>query len=484
MGLKGIQEAKEHPWLKTYPWKEHYEKKIESPFFPKHKDNFDSKYCEMIEKIGLDTKERYEAYMNDDEFPNVFRKFTYMNIDELTEKKEKAHYARIDRKEYSKSATGNFSVANTNNNLVINKIKSSGVLNNNKTSQFYKKESNVTNNTGISGATGIEGRSGINTNISSMQTGSQHGIRSSSSNVNNKNIVSNYSNVSNANLYGNSSTNNLVGNKSLRSKIKISGHPGNSSMVLNNEDKSAILSNHANIELNASQNRHHSQFKERKIIGGVASSMIFDDKINKTSIKGMTLRESSNNLKHNSLSKNSQIGSMTNIRSSISNISTNSILNNNNNTNNLNNNYGTKSSIINLSNTLQKSSIMQQGNTTSKLPEIESKLEKLKKMNSNVSTNSIMNSGMYSARGFKSNNSNYGNNNSILLNGISKKITPTKLINNGSTLSNNNITSKKITLSGNSSQINNKLSNYNSGLNSKRENGVSPMHYLSHRDDK
>lgn len=83
LGLRGINEAKEHPWFKDYPWKEHYNKKIPSPFFSKLTDNFDKNYSNSEEKIGIETKARYQAFMQDYEFPDVFKKFTYCNINEL-----------------------------------------------------------------------------------------------------------------------------------------------------------------------------------------------------------------------------------------------------------------------------------------------------------------------------------------------------------------------------------------------------------------
>lgn len=35
LGLNGAGEVKEHPWIKYFPWKELYEKKLEAPFVPK-----------------------------------------------------------------------------------------------------------------------------------------------------------------------------------------------------------------------------------------------------------------------------------------------------------------------------------------------------------------------------------------------------------------------------------------------------------------
>ena len=35
IGLRGAQEVKDHVWLKNYPWKDLYDKKIETSFIPK-----------------------------------------------------------------------------------------------------------------------------------------------------------------------------------------------------------------------------------------------------------------------------------------------------------------------------------------------------------------------------------------------------------------------------------------------------------------
>ena len=46
LGLRSAKEVKEHAWLKGFPWKDLYEKKLVAPFIPSKKDNFDKKYCD------------------------------------------------------------------------------------------------------------------------------------------------------------------------------------------------------------------------------------------------------------------------------------------------------------------------------------------------------------------------------------------------------------------------------------------------------
>ena len=63
LGYKNINELKEHPWLKYYPWSLIKDKKLPSPFIPENKDNFDKRYCENIEKIGEETNNRYQEIL-------------------------------------------------------------------------------------------------------------------------------------------------------------------------------------------------------------------------------------------------------------------------------------------------------------------------------------------------------------------------------------------------------------------------------------
>lgn len=404
--------------------------------------------------------------MQDEEFPNVFRKFTYVNLDEFIEKnKEISNYNKIERKEYSKSAT-----SNPNTNIIMNRVKGTAVLLNNSKSNIYGKKDSV-------GTTVSRGTVEVNnTNNTSILNGitkqGSVGIRSAS---NNKDSVLNDKNSE------------AIGNKSLRSKIKISNNPGSSSMI-NLDQKSAILANHVNIDLNninnpgSNTNRNNSQFKERKIIGGVASSIIFDDnKLNRSSVK-----VPENNM--SSIRSNSNLGSSL----SNNNYGQSGVINfNNNNNNSSNTNNFIKSSVIlnqghgssqksfgpnsnsNLNNNIN--------NVNSKLPEIESKLEKMKK----ITGNSIASTGLYSARGYIGSTGLGSSSNSILLSGISKKITPTKVINPNNNLSNNNITQKKIGLSGtivNNQNSVQKLSNYSSINSNSKRDLTSPMHYLTHRE--
>ena len=80
MGYNGIKEVKEHPWIKYYPWDMILSKTLPSPFIPQNKDNFDLRYCAKTEKIGQETKIRYEEILMDDNYKNIFKDF-YFNYE-------------------------------------------------------------------------------------------------------------------------------------------------------------------------------------------------------------------------------------------------------------------------------------------------------------------------------------------------------------------------------------------------------------------
>ena len=82
LGLLGAKQVKEHSWLKYYPWKDLYEKKVKSPFIPVSQENFDSKYCNEIEKLGVKTKEKYEEFRKSETYITCFNNFKHYNYEE------------------------------------------------------------------------------------------------------------------------------------------------------------------------------------------------------------------------------------------------------------------------------------------------------------------------------------------------------------------------------------------------------------------
>jgi len=86
LGTRGPQEVKDHPWFRNFPWKDLYEKKMQTQFIPKAGDNFDQKYCQAPEKIGQNTKENYDNLIRRETVQNLFRNFTFISYEEENSK--------------------------------------------------------------------------------------------------------------------------------------------------------------------------------------------------------------------------------------------------------------------------------------------------------------------------------------------------------------------------------------------------------------
>ena len=77
LGYNGIEELKNHPWMEDIDWEELKMKKINPPFIPSNKENYDKNYCEEEDEIGEETIERYQIYSQSDLYPDVFKNYTY-----------------------------------------------------------------------------------------------------------------------------------------------------------------------------------------------------------------------------------------------------------------------------------------------------------------------------------------------------------------------------------------------------------------------
>ena len=103
LGYNGIEEIKNHPWMKDIEWELLYRKKIEAPFVPPtSKENFDKRYCEGQDNVGEETIERYELYLQSDLYGGVFLNYTFVNMDYIS-KFDKKQKFRISSSRGSKS---------------------------------------------------------------------------------------------------------------------------------------------------------------------------------------------------------------------------------------------------------------------------------------------------------------------------------------------------------------------------------------------
>ena len=151
LGFKGVFELKEHPWFKYYPWDDLENKSLPSPFIPENKDNFDKRYCESVDRIGEDTRMRYEDILIDGEYQKVFVNFFY-NKDLEREKNYDKEKGKSNNNGNSKKKNRNGNLNNINNynmssgknNGIFNTINISNITNGNEynESQMNNKKSN------------------------------------------------------------------------------------------------------------------------------------------------------------------------------------------------------------------------------------------------------------------------------------------------------------------------------------------------------
>ena len=152
----GIQELKEHYWLRYYPWKELENKTLPGPFIPEKKDNFDKRYCERIDKISENTRLRYEEIARSDNYKTVFANF-YFNKEDIVKINIKINSNKqntTDNKSFFIENLSNInspiqtnSIINLKQNKNIN-LKKSYIINEEK--NINKKDINTNNNNELS----------------------------------------------------------------------------------------------------------------------------------------------------------------------------------------------------------------------------------------------------------------------------------------------------------------------------------------------
>ena len=120
LGYYNDYEIKRHPWLHDINFDDLLAGKIRAPFVPrKNYENYDKKYCQEEEVIGIETNMRYDDYKNNEKYSLLFEGFTYYNVDES----QILSFHEIYRKPSVKYIKSNSSVNINNTNYVIYKSK-------------------------------------------------------------------------------------------------------------------------------------------------------------------------------------------------------------------------------------------------------------------------------------------------------------------------------------------------------------------------
>ena len=126
LGCNGIKEIKEHSWFKNINWEELLNKQMKSPFVPKDGDNFDKRYCEGVEHIDTQTKERYQYYKSKSKFRTLFINYTFIR------EEDKQDYSNNDIRSTNNNSNSNNNLTNlnSNNSNSMTNIHSFSILNN------------------------------------------------------------------------------------------------------------------------------------------------------------------------------------------------------------------------------------------------------------------------------------------------------------------------------------------------------------------
>ena len=139
LGCNGINEIKEHSWFKNINWDELLNKKMKSPFVPKDGDNLDKRYCESVEHIDTQTKERYQYYKSKSKFKTLFLNYTFIRDE------DKQEYENNNNSNNKEIVHNNNSMKNIHN--ALNLLNSKSNRNKSMNNYFYQidKENNDNN---------------------------------------------------------------------------------------------------------------------------------------------------------------------------------------------------------------------------------------------------------------------------------------------------------------------------------------------------
>ena len=121
----GVKELKNHQWFYGFDWDGLYNKHLLAPFVPKKEGNYDKKYCEMNEKCGDETLERYNNILNKKNLETLFLGYTYINFDLIQ--------TTFNNETHTRFTTNSKQNKLTNSNNYSNKkeiIKTSNFINN------------------------------------------------------------------------------------------------------------------------------------------------------------------------------------------------------------------------------------------------------------------------------------------------------------------------------------------------------------------
>ena len=279
LGYNGVNEIKEHPWMKDIDFDLLFNKKIEAPFIPPiDKENFDKKYCEGEDKVGETTLERYELYFNSELYEGVFKNYTYIN--------------KIYLNEYNNNR--NIKIQNVkmiNNDVALNKNKNFNTIN-------YERNSSMKDNN----ETTLE--------KNTIEYDSKLKLKNNKENID-ENIINNNDKINNINF--NERNNNkkqfYKNNRQSSASTSNINYKFNAPMV----NENIICNNYINFNFNNYQNNVNNNTKNKELHSlnnnSNSNDIIIDNNIDVNSLKQLLNSHESNdiNIYKNSTKKNINI---------------------------------------------------------------------------------------------------------------------------------------------------------------------------------
>ena len=320
LGYNGINELKNHPWMKEIDWEKLKMKKIEPSFIPNKNDNYDKNYCEEEDDIGEETIERYQIYAQSELYPDVFKNYTFCNLSYISNyhikrlKKFKENNVKIkdiveqnvnnllkEQKDFLKinkvNNNNNIDMNNKNENS-YNKIKSKSVED---IKQYNINDINKSNEISPSNK---EVKDNTIKNESNKKNDNKI-INKKSKNINNQ---INNNNNTNSN-YCTIETNKTIsknGKKNLNQKIKLSKFKSSREYIKNYKEN-IVYNNYINLHFNNFSNNknnnnninYESSLSKKKTLKSKAHSNI----TNKTKSKINLIKNSNPQNKKNTIAK-------------------------------------------------------------------------------------------------------------------------------------------------------------------------------------
>ena len=274
LGHGGIEELKNHPWMESIDWELLAQKKIEPPFVPNRKENYDKKYCEGEDEIGEETIERYQLYAQNEFYPDFFKNYTFCNLSYISNyhikrlkrfKESNINIRDIVEKNVNKILNED-NIDNNNDIIQTKNVKESIKENKNESVnssiKINKNNSEIINNKNISKYDKNKFRK-IKNHSKSVEDLKQYNIdsKTNNSNVNNKEIkgelIDNKNKVKYKHYNFNKNKNfftidvDKIKNKNKqRKKISLSKEKTNADNIRKNYKENIIYNNYINLHFN------------------------------------------------------------------------------------------------------------------------------------------------------------------------------------------------------------------------------------------